>query len=88
MIFLGVIFVLLLGFIIWGILSHKFDLLINFLLRMVTGLVGIYLLNLLCNYMGLEFMVGTNSCTALVAGVLGVPGVVLLYGVSAYLYYI
>lgn len=54
---------------------------INFIYRMVFGIICIYFLNRLVKLAGLELQVGLNGWTAAAAGVLGLPGVVLLFAV-------
>ena len=52
-----------------------------FLLRMVTGLLLIAVLNGVFEKTGLSLFVGINPVTVTAAGVLGAPGVILLYGI-------
>lgn len=54
----------------------------NFFLRLVTGLLLILALNMCFEKAGLDLAVGVNPVTAAAAGVLGVPGVIMLYGIA------
>lgn len=57
---------------------------INFLLRMVYGAIGIQVLNLLFSYLGIAVSVGLNAVSILTVGLLGVNGLGLLFGIVAY----
>ena len=60
------------------------DIVVSFLVRAVLGLITIYFCNEACTYFGLErIAVGMNVLSGLTCGVLGFPGVALLYGVMA-----
>lgn len=55
------------------------EFLINFIYRMVFGIICTYFLNQLVQVMGIGLQVGLNTWTILVLGGLGMPGVVLLF---------
>ncbi len=57
---------------------------INVLLRAVFGGIGIYTLNSIFQYAGIRAIVGINVKTIATAGILGLPGVFLLYGIMFY----
>lgn len=76
------VFLLLIGF-----LKSRFDLIVNFILRICLGLLGIYLLNTILASSYITMGVGVNSLNALVVGLLGLPGFLLLYGTAAYFYF-
>lgn len=71
-----------------GLIKKRMDLLVNFGLRVFAGLVGIYIVNMLLDGLGLSLGVGTNGLTALTIGSLGIPGFLLVYGVALYYYFI
>lgn len=71
-----------------GIIKKRYDVLVNFGLRLVVGLLGIYLFNSFLGNFGIPNLVGANSYNALIMGVFGVPGFVLIYGLAAYIHYI
>ena len=56
----------------------------NFLLRMVYGTVGIKILNLLFAWMGISVSVGVNPVSVLSVGILGLNGLGLVFGIAAY----
>ncbi len=87
-IFFYIIFISIIGLIVLGVFKKRFDVLINYLLRIVTGLVSIYVLNTLLNNMGLDIAVGSNSFTAFLMGVLGLPGFIMMYGIAIYFYFV
>lgn len=53
-----------------------------FLFRGGLGLIAVHLLNTFFVTAGLPLYVGIGVPSALVSGILGAPGVLLLYGVS------
>ena len=57
------------------------EFLINFIYRMVFGIICTYFLNQLVQVMGIGLQVGLNGWTVMVLGSLGMPGVVLLFTV-------
>lgn len=67
-----------------GFLKRKSALLINLILRTVTGLISIYFINEFLKWQNIQVMVGINPITALTSGMLGFPGVLLLYGIQFY----
>lgn len=71
-------------FIIICLVKHRTDLIINFVLRACLGTAGIYLLDLLLSSRGFDIQVGINGITVLTNGLLGLPGFILIYGLSIY----
>jgi inhibitor of the pro-sigma K processing machinery len=63
------------------------DLQVDFALRACFGTAGIYLLNLVLGIWGYSVNVGINGATILTNGLLGLPGFLLLYGLSLYYMY-
>ena len=57
------------------------ELALNFMLRLVFGMIAIFLINGYLQEKGLDACVGINALSALTSGFLGLPGVALLYGV-------
>ena len=57
---------------------------INFLLRMVYGAVGIQMVNLALQFLGTPIMVGLNPVSLLTVGALGINGIGLLFGIAFY----
>lgn len=64
--------------------SRKAEFVINFILRAVSGAIGIYFVNQILAWQGIAAGVGINALTVLTSGVLGFPGLVLLYGINVY----
>lgn len=85
--FLGAILLVCVFLLIVGLIKQRFDLIVNFILRMCVGLLGIYLLNTILASSHIALGVGTNSLNALVVGVLGLPGFLAVYGVATYFYF-
>ena len=57
---------------------------LNFLLRMVFGAIGIQIINAILISQNVGVFVGLNILTLLTVGSLGISGVGLLYGISAF----
>ena len=64
-----------------GLLRKKAEVVLNFFVRMVVGLVGVYILNAIFASKGIDVAVGMNLVSALTLGSLGFGGFLLLYGV-------
>lgn len=62
----------------------KIELIINVILRSVLGTIAIYCINGLLAWAGVSVMVGINPITVLTSGILGFPGVALLFGIGFY----
>lgn len=54
----------------------------RFLVRMIIGMACIFFLNQVFDNAGVELKVGCNVISVTTTGVLGVPGVLLLYGIE------
>ncbi len=65
-----------------GAFGRKIEWIINFVLRAVMGTIGIYFLNSFLLTRQISIAVGINPMTVLTSGVLGFPGVVVLYGIN------
>ncbi|MGN0401607.1 MAG: pro-sigmaK processing inhibitor BofA family protein [Acetatifactor sp.] len=57
---------------------------LTFLMRIICGTIAIYFINLLLTGMGIVSVVGINPVTVLTSGILGIPGIALLYGIGMY----
>lgn len=68
-----------------GSLKNRVELIINFILRGVLGMMLIYFANrfLSQHISGME--IGYNFLTFCTSGFLGIPGVCLLYGINLYM---
>lgn len=64
-----------------GAMGRKVEWLVNFVLRAVMGTVGIYCLNYILATRQIAVAVGINPLTILTSGVLGFPGLAVLYGI-------
>lgn len=56
---------------------------VNFFIRVIFGMGVIFLANQFFAQKGIDVRVGFNAISVLVSGFLGLPGVVMLYGVAA-----
>jgi pro-sigmaK processing inhibitor BofA len=61
--------------------SHLFT---NFIVRAIVGMALIFFINEFLGNQGIDVRVGMNLWTVLTSGILGTPGVALLYGISFY----
>lgn len=68
-----------------GLVKSRAEFIINFVLRGVTGMLIIYFVNFLLAEKIPSLCMGYNLVTFLASGVLGLPGVALLYGVNLYM---
>lgn len=57
---------------------------VNFTLRCIIGVIAIYFTNAALAGRGISLGVGINVYTVLTSGILGIPGVVALYGIGLY----
>lgn len=65
-------------------MKNWMEIMLNFLLRAIFGLIAIYLVNSFLQGRGLQAAVGINPLSFLTSGILGFPGVALLYGIRIY----
>ena len=65
-----------------GAFGRKIEWIINFVLRAVMGTIGIYFLNSFLIARHISAAVGINPMTVLTSGILGFPGIVVLYGIN------
>jgi len=56
----------------------------NFIVRAIIGCAMIFFVNEFLSAQGISAQVGLNPWTVLTSGILGTPGVALLYGISFY----
>lgn len=64
-----------------GAMGRKVEWLVNFVLRAVMGTIGIYCLNYILASRQISVAVGINPLTILTSGILGFPGIAVLYGI-------
>ena len=56
----------------------------QFALRGIMGTIAIYFINMGVTFLGFTTVVGINAVSILTTGILGIPGIVMLYGLSIY----
>lgn len=64
--------------------GEKAEWLLNFALRGIMGTIAIYFINMGVTFLGFTSVVGINAVSILTTGILGIPGIVMLYGLSIY----
>ena len=57
---------------------------INFVIRALAGMAVIFFVNYFLDSRGIDMAVGIGPVSLLTSGVLGIPGVALLYGIVLY----
>lgn len=57
---------------------------LNFILRSITGTLVIFGVNQVLAFYNFSIGVGVNPVTVLTSGILGFPGVILLFGIRIY----
>ncbi len=67
-----------------GVLRRKAEIVLNFFVRAILGIVAIYTVNMMLNGLGIEEAVGLNLINVLTVGSLGTGGFALLYGILFY----
>lgn len=72
------------GVLLIGAMRRHLEWLLNFVLRTVLGTLAIFLINLLLEKGGLGSGIGLNPITVLTSGILGFPGLFLLYSIYFY----
>lgn len=60
------------------------DLILNFSLRVVMGVIGIYTCNTLLGSLGVAIYAGINLVNLLTIGILGISGFGLVFAVAAF----
>lgn len=67
-----------------GLIRKKTEWLLNVTLRSILGTVAMYFMNSALAAAGISLGVGINSVTILTSGILGLPGLVAIYGLGIY----
>ncbi len=67
-----------------GAIQKKVEWLLNLFLRSILGTVAIYFVNGALASAGISLGVGINATTVLTSGILGLPGLMALYGIGLY----
>lgn len=80
----GAVIIACVIFILACIVRKRPDLVVDFGLRAALGTAGTYLLDFLLRSKGYEINVGINPATIITNGFLGLPGFIMLYGLSIY----
>lgn len=62
--------------------EKRVEVLKNFMLRSVAGIAVIFIMNVILEKTGVPVAVGMNPVSFLTAGILGLPGVAVLYGIA------
>lgn len=73
------IFVLLIG-----AFRKKKEWIINFIFRTIIGTLAIFFINGFLESRGISIAIGVNPITILTSGILGFPGLIMLYGINLY----
>lgn len=68
-----------------GAVRSKMEILLNFLLRGILGMLLIYFVNFFLEEKMPQISVGYNLLSFAVCGFLGVPGLLLLFGIQLYM---
>jgi len=67
-----------------GALKAKMEWIINFVLRTASGALAIYLINIFLAGQEIDAGIGLGFTSLLTSGILGFPGLILLYGINFY----
>ena len=72
------------GLVLFCAVRKKWEWLLNVVMRSVLGAIAIYFINMGLTFMGFLPGIGINPVTVLTSGILGFPGVLVLYGLWIY----
>lgn len=67
-----------------GAVRSRVEWLLNVFLRSILGTVAMYFVNSTLASVGISLGVGINAVTVLTSGILGLPGLLALYGLGVY----
>lgn len=67
-----------------GAMRKRLEWLLNVVMRSILGTIAIYFINLTLAGAGISLGVGINAVTILTSGILGIPGLLALYGIGIY----
>lgn len=65
-------------------IRKQIEWLMNIVMRSILGIIAIYFINLTLAEVGISLGVGINAVTVLTSGILGIPGLLALYGIEIY----
>ncbi len=68
-----------------GTLKNRVEWILNFILRGIMGMFGIYFANMALGAYLPGVSISYNLLTFFVSGVLGLPGLLLMYGIGIYM---
>ena len=69
---------------LFGAIRTKMEWMLNIVMRSILGTVAIYFINTVLTAVGISLGVGINALTILTSGILGIPGLLALYGIGIY----
>lgn len=83
---MGMLFVVVTGISLLLVcaIRKKTEWLMNVVMRSVLGTIAIYFVNLALDSVGISLGVGVNVVTIAISGILGFPGLVVLYCIGIY----
>ncbi len=67
-----------------GSMRKRLEWLLNLVMRSILGPVAIYFINGALAMQGVSLGIGINAVTVLTSGILGIPGLLALYGLGIY----
>lgn len=67
-----------------GAVKTKMEWMLNIVMRSIWGTIAIHFINVTLMSFGISLCVGINALTILTSGILGIPGLLALYGIGIY----
>lgn len=67
-----------------GAMRKRLEWLLNLLMRSILGIVAIYFINNTLAAQGISLGIGINAVTVLTCGILGIPGLMVVYALGIY----
>ena len=65
-------------------ITRKAECLLNLVMRSILGTLAIYFINGGLSVLGYSLGIGLNAITVLTSAILGIPGLLALYGIGIY----
>ncbi len=84
--YMGTLFIVIAcaGVLLIGAVRKRLEWLLNIVMRSILGTLAIYFINMVLAGLGISLGVGINAVTLLTTGILGIPGLLALYGIGIY----
>ena len=69
---------------LYGAVRTGMEWMLNIVMRSILGTIAIHFINYTLASIGITLGVGINALTILTSGILGIPGLLAIYGIGIY----